>query len=669
MTARSLAHCPIYLAPAVKGSVMLGRTVPSLLYEGCKVAQNKRHRAALCQWTYQGWQRWSFDTFRTAAEELALGLGLWALPAAARIALFLRSDVTFALADMACLLAGFVSVPIEPSQPIAETRFMLEDSEASAVVVSDWGLLKRLLQGQLPDTVKLVVVGAVGTPPEAVSQIFPASVSVLTINQLRQRGQQSHSPKHVQQLRQGIQAQDLATIVYTADAAGTLKGVMLTHENLSADIWAAFSSMPKLTLGHPETALSFLPLNHIFARAFLYGHYRYGHTIYFSMPKRVMKHLREVKPTIFITVPRLLEKVYEQIQSTATRTRGLRGRVLRWGWRLAQQYETSEATGLGYGLQLWVARRLMFRQVRAVFGGRLQYFICGGAALKADIFRSFHGLGLPIKQGYGLTETSSVLSYTRDRWSQPGTVGAPIPGVEMRLAADGEVLVKSPYTMQGYYHNPEATQAVIDADGWFHTGDYGEFSEGGLLRLLGCKKELFKLSTGKYVAPKPIEARLRRSSLVRRAIVVGPQRKFCGALIFPEISSLEMAAAVLGLQLPREGLLSHALLLARYQQLIDQVNALFPHWSTVKRFALLNPQQMEAPLAELIENRHVNRAELYQALISQIDGLYREREKVPRVESSRRVTLRTDKLALVQTDSSALARTLRLLNPLRVFAN
>ncbi|MEM8810694.1 MAG: AMP-binding protein, partial [Cyanobacteria bacterium P01_G01_bin.38] len=346
-------------------------------------------------------------------------------------------------------------------------------------------------------------------------------------------------------------------------------------------------------------------------------------------------------------------------------TRGWRGRVLRWGWRLAQRYETPAGTGWDYGLQLWIARRLVFRQIRAVFGGQLQYFICGGAALKADIFRSFRGLGLPVKQGYGLTETSSVLSYTRDRWSQAGTVGAPIPGVEMRLGADSEVLVKSPYTMQGYYHNPEATQAVIDADGWFHTGDYGEFSDRGLLRLLGCKKELFKLSTGKYVAPKPIEARLQRSSLVRRAIIVGPQRKFCGALIFPEISSLEIETAALGLQLPREGLFTHTLLLARYQRLIDQANELFPHWSTVKRFVLLNPQWMEAPIAELIENRHVDRTELYQAVASQIDALYREPEKVPEkvleIVPSRRVKL--------QTDQSALARTLSLLNPLRVFAH
>ncbi|MEM8809484.1 MAG: AMP-binding protein, partial [Cyanobacteria bacterium P01_G01_bin.38] len=517
MIAGASAHCPIYLAPAAKGSVMLGRTVPSLLDEGCKVTQNERHQAALYQWTYQGWQRWSFDTFRTAAEELALGLRQWDLPAAARVALFLRSDVTFALADMACLLAGFVSVPVELNQPPTETSFMLKDSEASVVAVSDWRLLKRLLRRQLPDVIKLIMVSTTGNPPDELSRQIPTNVSLVTFAQLRQQGRQFHSPERLQRLRQALLPQALATIVYTADASGVLKGVMLTHENLSADIWAAFSSMPKLTLGQPETALSFLPLNHIFARAFLYGHYRYGHTIYFSMSKRVMKHLREVKPTIFITVPRLLEKVYEQIDSTATRTRGWRGRVLRWGWRLAQRYETPAGTGWGYGLQLWIARRLVFRQIRAVFGGQPQYFICGGAALKADIFRSFRGLGLPVKQGYGLTETSSVLSYTRDRWSQAGTVGAPIPGVEMRLGADSEVLVKSPYTMQGYYHNPEATQAVIDADGWFHTGDYGEFSDGGLLRLLGCKKELFKLSTGKYVAPKPIEARLQRSSLVRRA--------------------------------------------------------------------------------------------------------------------------------------------------------
>jgi long-chain acyl-CoA synthetase len=521
---------------------------------------------------------WSYAEFRRAAEELALGLQAQGLQLGDRVGLLMHSDLWFGLVDMACLLAGLVTVPLEPSQPLETTRFMLTDTAARAVMVSDVGLLTKLLsiREYLP------AVGLIGLV-ETSQKTEPA----ITLAALRQQGRQLYSEAQVQQLRATIHPSDLATIVYTADATGIPKGAMLTHENLSADIWAAFSSMPGLELGKPEVALSFLPLSHIFARAFLYGHYSYGQTIYFSSPKRVMTHLRTVRPTIFITVPRLLEKIYESLAERSQQMPGLRGYLLRWAWGLAQQYRTGQLLPLTQRLQLWLARQLVFRPLQMAFGGRLRYCICGGAALKPEIINTFNAAGIPVKQGYGLTETSSVLSYTRDRWEQAGSVGVPIPGVEFRLAEDGEVLVKSPYTMQGYYHNPEATRAVLDADGWFHTGDLGEFSDAGLLTLQGCKKGLFKLSTGKYVAPLPIEAQLQRSEWVRQAVVVGPQRKFCTVLIVPAWETVQRAATALTLSLPPAALLAHPAIQAHYQALLDQLNAQLPHWSTLKRFCLL----------------------------------------------------------------------------------
>ncbi|NEP15771.1 MAG: AMP-binding protein [Leptolyngbya sp. SIO4C1] len=582
----------------------LGHTIPELLDRGCELAAGTGAR--FHQWTAGQWQSWSFSAFRQTAADWAAGLAAWGVSPGERVALIMYSDVQFGLADMACLLSRLVTVPVEPSQPAASTRFMLQDSGARTVVVSSRALLLRLLRQQaIAETVCRAVVVDASETLSLPSEQLPDRLEIITSARLRQLGQSAPT-------RREIYPSDLATIVYTADESGGLKGAMLTHENLSADIWAAFSSMPRLTLGEAETALSFLPLNHIFARAFLYGHYRYGHHVYFSTPKRVMKHLQAVRPTIFITVPRLLEKVYEQVEVSVKKTRGWRGWLLRWGWQLAQQEQLSWSAYL----QLWIARWLVFRPLRQAFGGRLRYFICGGAALKPEIAIAFHAVGLPVKQGYGLTETSSVVSYTRGRWSQPGTVGVPIPGVELRLAKDGEVLVKSPYTMQGYYHNPAATQAVLDADGWFHTGDYGEFSPEGLLRLCGCKKQLFKLSTGKYIMPQPIEAQLRQSALVQQAVVVGPQQKFCAALIFPERSSLAIEAASVGLSLSREALLTNSIILARYQTLVDRINAELPHWSTIKRFCLLEAQ-LDAQLS---------RAEIYQQFAAAIDSLYRDRD-------------------------------------------
>jgi long-chain acyl-CoA synthetase len=648
------AHCSIYLPPVAKGTVILGRTVPALLDEGCERFQKPGYGSVeptLKQWTSQGWQSWGVLSFRVAAEELAMGLRTLGLAVGDRVGLLLPSGVSFALADMACLLAGLVDVPIDLEQPSVTTGFMLQDAQTRALFVSDWGRFRTFLAQQLiPESLQWVVMAE--DEPLPLGHDVPSPLQATTMTALQALGHSQLTPEKRQWLRQSIQATDLATLVYTPDASGQPQGAMLTHENLSADIWAAFSSMPKLEPGVPEVALSFLPLNHVFARSFLYGHYCFGHSVYFSTPQRVMRHLAEVKPTIFITVPRLLEKVHDRFEAAGLQLKGWRGALFRWGWQLADQYPTRSALRR-YRLQLALARWLVFRPLRRLFGDRLRYFISGGAALKPEIISRFQAAGLPLEQGYGLTETSSVVTYTRAQWSQPGTVGAPIPGVEIRLADDGEILIKSPYTMQGYYHNPTATQAVLDADGWLHTGDYGSFSEAGLLTITGCKKALFKLSTGKYVTPQPLESHLQQSPLVRHAVIVGPQRKFCAALIFPDLANLQREAIALGLRLPLAALLSHPAMRERYQQLIDQVNTVFPEWSKVKRFGLLDTS-LSAELGELSADGTVVRSQVYQRFATVIDDLYQEQPPGP-------ITL--------PPQSPPIPWPQRLLNPLKGFAH
>ncbi|ESA34710.1 long-chain-fatty-acid-- ligase [Leptolyngbya sp. Heron Island J] len=618
--------CLLYVAPATKGAVQLHYTIPDLLDMGCAYAP----MPVLHQWTVHGWKAYTYSEFRTAAEELALGLNSERLTWAnddhelARIGLLLESDIHWALVDMAGAIAHLVTVPIDKGQPADTIGWIVADADLKALVVSTWKTLKRFYHQV--QQVKLIIVVEEASPPVwALSQ-----PEIKTLTEIRRQGHRLYSAEAIQALRQQLHPDDLTTIVYNPDASGHVKGTMLSHRSLTGNIWAAFSSMPGLMPGTPEVALSFLPLNHIFARAFLYGHFGFGHHIYFSSPKRVFSHLATVKPTIFITVPRLLEKVYERVNSLRQQSQGLKQYWLNWGWHLAHRADLRRD---GWRrLRPWLLGHSVFNTLRRAFGGNMRYLLCGGAALRSEIMTFFNGIGIPVKQGYGLTETSSVLTYTRDRWLRSGTVGVPIPGVEMRLAADGEVLAHSPYTMTGYHHDPEATDAVIDADGWFHTGDLGEFSVDGLLTLHGCKKELFKLSTGKYVAPAAIEAQLEKSPFVKRALLVGPGQKFCGVLMVPEVRTLKQSLQSQGdswasRELPLEELSDAGggadVVRSHYQTLIDQINSQLPSWSTIKRFALVN------------EKAGTSRQQRYQLYAQEVESLYQEAEPGRQVRPSR----------------------------------
>jgi long-chain acyl-CoA synthetase len=416
----------------------------------------------------------------------------------------------------------------------------------------------------------------------------------------------------------------------------------------------------------------------------------YGHSIYFTTPNRVMKHLREVQPTIFATVPLLLEKVYSKILEEGSKQAklaavrnvkkydvllgfrtfamqmmhkrkdankrkfhlsSLRWRIpassfqwkfprwdvsvsafklrqleytqpiFNWALEVAKQYELGQPPRGKYALMLKLADRLVFPQWRSIFGGRLKYLVCGGAGLKAEIANLFAAAGVTILQGYGLTETSSAIACNRGQFNRAGTVGVPLAGVEIAIADDGEILVRGPYITQGYYKNPDATQKLIDADGWLHTGDLGEFTADGFLKITGLKKSPFKLSTGKYVTPQPLESKLEKSPLVAKAIAVGSERKFCAMLIFPNLDNLRSSAQAMGIDLPTEELLKHPCIIALYQALVDEANCHLPDWSTVKRFQLIDA-------ALTVENGmcsatgQLRRAKVTEVFAKEIDAIY-----------------------------------------------
>ncbi|RCJ40254.1 long-chain fatty acid--CoA ligase [Nostoc minutum NIES-26] len=725
----------VYRAPPNSGEVVLGRTLPSLLDEACDRFPNPH---AFNQFTDTSWQPLSNHEFRTAAAELALGLLDLPLEAGDGIALLMHSDVNFCIADMGSLLAGLVNVPIDLTQTIENIIFILQHTEAKALIISNLDLLSQILP-YLQNAIYLKTVIVVDVPIDwhqredigtrghrdavtwrnnsqclsVTSSSHPLKSSsetsprllpeVFSLEEIRSRGRGKNSEACFQELNSQLIANDLATIIYIPGITGEPQGVMLTHENLSANALAMFTGIPDLALGAQEVVLSFLPLTHVLARVFVYGHINYGHSIYFSNSNRVLKHLKEVKPTIFATVPLLLEKVYSklleegdknQIQSQkqtnrwvnlprhftlssfkfstswvrktslatlreATLQLSTTGRTLRthllsprnaisprqfylplyqsmmsWAIKLAQKYELGKTPERQYILMLKLVDRLVFSQWRAVFGGNIKYLLSGGAALKAEIVNLFAAAGIKILQGYGLTETGSAVACNRGQFNRAGTVGILIAGVEVTIAEDGEILTRSPYITQGYYKSPEATQQLIDVQGWLHTGDLGEFTSDGFLKITGLKKSRFKLSTGKYVTSQPIENRLEKSPLVTNAVAIGADRKFCAMLIFPDLDNLHQQALSIGINLPTEDLLKHPCIIALYQALVDEANCHLPHWSTVKRFQLINASlTIENELLTLTQE--VNRAKVLEVFAQEINAIYEEK----RIQRRENVTI------------------------------
>ena len=685
-----LAQPPVKREPE---QPILGKTLPELLDEACDRCPNPN---AFNQFRKGQWQPWSNHAFRVATEEIAKGLLGLGLDRGDRVAFLMRSDLQFALADLACARAGLVSVPITLTETLTNIAFVLNHSEAKVLFISNLDLLYQVVP-QLWDTGHLHSIIVVDVPqnwPEERQQklqcslgyevcaeactspgeclclpmfvekaeterncpIFPQCIRAFSLAELQAQAVEATVALPVE-----LWPQDLATILYTPVESGELKGVMLSHENLSANALTAFRDS-QIAWGANERALSFLPLTHVFARALFYGHLYYGHSLYFSAPSRVMKHLVSVKPTIFATVPLLLEKTYSKLQelSEARPARvqsnpveprlrhyfhslkrrllpqgfsaSMSTRLLAWGLQLAQQYNPRESPGLFYRLQLKLADWLVFWRWRSQFGGKLSIMLCGGAPLHPEVARVFEAAGFPLLQGYGLTQTSSVIAYSRGDQVLAETVGQPAAGAEVKLADDGEVLVRGPFVMQGYFKDEVATQAAIGSGGWFHTGDRGQFDSEGFLSITGSKKSLFKLATGKYVAAEALEREVMRSPLVAHAVAVGRGRKFCGLLVFPDLDALQPHLQGLSSAAPLAQLLKHPEILQRYQAWVEQVNQQFPKWSRAKRLQLVNRSLSldggSLKVDPVTRQTEVDRDAISQIFAAEIESLYQESKVV-----------------------------------------
>lgn len=625
---------PIHAAPPDASEAALNHTLPDLLYDACEAYDNPQ---ALNQPVDDGWDPMSLEEFRIQAEETALGLLELDLERGNKVALLLESDVPFCIVDMGCLIAGLIDVPLYLSSSAEQMTYVADHAEARALAVAN---PKRLAQAAeiLPDLPNIETVILCEPGSEDAYPDLPDRVELVTLKEVRARGRESTSDQasDIESLRDQIEPDDLATIIYTSGTTGRPKGVMLSHENISSNAINSVGELKDFETGADgEVVISFLPLTHVFARMLQYSFMTRGVSIYFTHPDDLVEDLPKVRPTAFASVPRVLEKVYAGIRKKIMGMEGLQRKIGEWALNLAQEYEIDRDMSTVYKMKQAVADRLVFKKWRAALGGRVKWVVVGGAALQPDLANTLAAAGIDTIQGYGLTETSPVITYTRPERTKPGTVGEPIPGVEVRIADDGEILTRGPHVMKGYYKRPDKTDEVLTGDGWFHTGDVGEFDDEGFLKITDRKKALFKLSTGKYVMPQPIENQLGSQPLVDNAVVVGSDRKFCSALIFPNEEQIRAEATERDLnpELSFEQLLKTQQIQDVFRALVQEANEGFDHWTTVKRFALV-PDELTIESGLLTPTLKVKRPQVKDTFGDEIEALYYEDD--PPTESTDR---------------------------------
>ena len=526
---------------------------------------------------------------------LALGLHSLGVKPGDRVALLAESSPDWSITDYAILANGAVNVPIYPTQAVDQVEFILRNSEARILFLSNAKQFKRI-QAALKSLEK--------SGGKAAPQLFLFEVgseplaNVTPLAELEARGAEirKQQPDLFDVLRKIAQPDDLATIIYTSGTTGEPKGVMLSHRNLVSNMLAAGSVF---NLKPDDTALSFLPLSHVFERMVLYIYWHYGIQINYARGvEYVGEDIKEVRPTIVTAVPRLFEKVYATINKRAADATPMQQKIFHravaLGREAAKLRDQGKRVPLTTALQLAALDKLVFAKWRAAIGGRLRFFVSGGAALPSELAYIFLGANILILQGYGLTETSPVVTLNRFSANRVGTIGPAIPGVKVRVAEDGELLVQGDNVMQGYYKMPEESEKVLQRydDGvWFHTGDIGTIDEQGYIRITDRKKDLLKTSLGKYIAPQPIENMMRAIPMVEQVIVVGNARKFAAALIVPNFEALKTYAKTLGLALTAHAeLAQHPRLIEYFKKKTDEVTReLAPH-EKIKKVALVDTE-------------------------------------------------------------------------------
>jgi len=525
-----------------------------------------------------------------------------------KIGIIANNRPEWIITDFAVQQVGAVLVPIYPSITDKEWQYIINESQISILFISD-KFIYRKLQPILEHTPTLKHVFCF----DEVNGIehWSTLLKAYTDGELQE----------IEQIKSTIQKEHLATIIYTSGTTGNPKGVMLSHHNVLSNVLSCMEAFG--FCGSDESTLSFLPLNHIFERTVMYVYINKGVAIYFAEGMETIGNdLREVKPVVFTTVPRLLEKVYEKIDAKGSELVGFKRSIFDWSVRLAIRYEVGKPKSIFYTCQLKIADKLVYSKWREAVGGKIKAIVTGSAACQVKLLRLFTAAKIIVMEGYGLTETSPVISVNRFEEANRrfGTVGTVIKDVEVKLAEDGEIICRGPNVMMGYYKHPELNDEVIK-DGWFHTGDIGTFVDDKFLKITDRKKEIFKISGGKYVAPLPIENIMKESPFIEQIMVVGSNEKFTGAIIVPAFEKVKEHFAKMNVTIDKD--LDMALdkdILKLFRSELDRFNKLFAAHEQVKKFQL-TPEEWTINGGELTATMKLRRkkiAEKYAHLIEKI---------------------------------------------------
>jgi long-chain acyl-CoA synthetase len=523
-----------------------------------------------------------------------------------RIAMISNNRTEWHLTDLAIQQIGAVNVPIYSNINPEDYDYILNDCGAKLVFLSDEEILGKIL---------------------SIKANVPSLEKIYTFNKISGQSHYSEllnnsSTEDIEQHRNLVQGDDLATLIYTSGTTGKPKGVMLTHKNFISNVLA---SEPRLPIAKEQKALSFLPLCHVFERMLDYLYIYKSVSIYYAESMdTIADNLKEVKPQLFATVPRLLEKVYDKIVAKGTELTGIKKKLFFWALELGLQFDPNEDKGFWYNFQLKLANKLIFSKWREALGSNVIAIVSGGAALQPRLARVFSAAQIPVLEGYGLTETSPVIGVNclLPGGRMIGTIGKPLENLDVKLAEDGEIIVKGPSIMKGYYNKPELTKEVIDENGYFHTGDIGQFVNG-FLKITDRKKEMFKTSGGKYIAPQVMENKFKESRFIEQLMVIGDGERFPAAIIQPDFLFLEEWSKRKGISFTNFAeLIKNQLVIDRVQEEVDLLNQGFPNYEQIKKFELVDTQ-WGIPTGELTPTLKLKRKFILTKYQHLVDKIYR----------------------------------------------
>ena len=556
-----------------------------------------------------GWKTYSSNEFVEIVDYISKGLLAKGIQKGDRIALMSGNRPEWNFIDFACNQLGVATVPLYPTLSNQDLIYILNDAGAKLLFVSNEELAKKADLALKENNQEL--------------EVFTFDDIQDRKNYLEVLGLGKQNDQDLQPFRDAVQPDDLLTLIYTSGTTGKPKGVYLSHNNIISNVEAC----NHLVTDEYKKALSFLPLCHIFERMVVYLYLSKGVQIYYAENlDNIVVDINDVKPDLFTTVPRVLEKVYDKVVEKGKNLTGIKKSLFFWAVNLGLRYQEPKKNSGFYNFQLGIARKLIFSKWKDALGGNIKLIISGGAALQERLARVFWAAGIKVLEGYGLTETSPVIAV--NSWKEEdvkfGTVGRVLDNLDVKIAQDGEILVKGPSVTSGYYHNDEATKEAFTEDGYLHTGDIGELTPDGFLRITDRKKEMFKTAGGKYVAPQVLENKLMESTLIAQVMVIGENQRFPAALIVPAYEELEKYANHKGISYSsKEDLIKNSDILTKYEQIISQSMANFGHWEQVKKFKLL-PKEWTIDAGELTPKLSLKRKVILQKNEEVIKSIYSE---------------------------------------------